>query len=98
MGVLQQTMGRIGNSVITRLLVIAGMVLTLLIPVEMIKGSIHGREQRRGGISELSSSGAAGRLIQCCNKKRDKEPEVQIRQLTILNPENALGRLGTETL
>jgi hypothetical protein len=40
MGVLQQTMGRIGNSVITRLLVIAGLVLARLIPLEMIKGVI----------------------------------------------------------
>ena len=69
MGVLQQTMGRIGNPVITRLLAMAGLVLALLIPKEMIKGVIHGREQRREGvIPEVSSKRGGGRRIQCCKK------------------------------
>jgi len=50
------TMRRIGNSVITRLLAIGVLVMTLLIPVEMIKGIIREREARRQGvITEVSS-------------------------------------------
>ena len=70
MGVLQQTMGRIGNSVITRLLVMAGLVLALLIPKEMIKGFIHGREQRREGvIPEVSSKRGGGAAHSMLQKK-----------------------------
>lgn len=53
---VSNTMRRIGNSVITRLLAIGLLVLTLLIPVEMIKGIIREREARRQGvITEVSS-------------------------------------------
>jgi inner membrane protein len=56
MSVLQHTMRKIGNSVITRLLIIGGLALILLIPVEMIKGIIGEREARRQGvITEVSS-------------------------------------------
>lgn len=56
MNVIHQILSRIRNSVITRLLVISGLVITLLIPVEMIKGVIHEREQRREEvIKEVSS-------------------------------------------
>lgn len=52
----RNTMSRIGNSVITRLLAMGLLVITLLIPVEMIKGIIRERESRRQGvISEVSS-------------------------------------------
>jgi inner membrane protein len=53
---INNTMSRIGNSVITRLLAIGVLVMTLLIPVEMIKGIIRERESRRQGvITEVSS-------------------------------------------
>ena len=53
---INNTMRRIGNSVMTRLLVIGCLVLTLLVPVEMIKGIIRERESRRQGvITEVSS-------------------------------------------
>jgi len=56
MSIIKEIFSRIRNSVITRLLVIAGLVMTLLVPVEMIKGVIHEREQRRVGvITEVSS-------------------------------------------
>lgn len=56
MSVIQHTARKLGNSVMVRLLVIAGLVMTLLIPVEMIKGVIHEREQRREEvIKEVSS-------------------------------------------
>lgn len=53
---VSNTMRKIGNSVITRLLAIGLLVMTLLIPVEMIKGIIRERESRRQGvITEVSS-------------------------------------------
>lgn len=53
---VNNTMRRIGNSVITRLLAIGILVMTLLIPVEMIKGIIRERDARRQGvITEVSS-------------------------------------------
>ena len=56
MNVLHQILSRIRNSVITRLLVIAGLVMCLLIPVTMIKDVISEREMRREGvIKEVSS-------------------------------------------
>jgi len=36
-----------GQSAMTKLLVIAGLVLALLVPVEMVKGIIHERDMRR---------------------------------------------------
>lgn len=41
---------RIGQSAMTKLLVIGGLVLALLIPVGMVKGLIHEREARRQGV------------------------------------------------
>ncbi|MCE1227355.1 MAG: cell envelope integrity protein CreD [Geobacteraceae bacterium] len=38
---------RMGQSAMTKLLVIAGLVLALLVPVEMVKGIIHERDMRR---------------------------------------------------
>jgi inner membrane protein len=48
---MNSTINRIGNSAMTRLLVIAILVLTLLVPVEMIKGIIHERETRQQGVT-----------------------------------------------
>jgi len=56
MSIIKEIFSRIRNSVITRLLVIAGLIMTLLIPVSMIKGVIGEREQRREEvIREVSS-------------------------------------------
>lgn len=53
---MNSTINRIGNSVMTRLMVIGILVLTLLVPVEMIKGIIHERETRRQGVTEEVSA------------------------------------------
>lgn len=53
---LNSTISNIGNSVMTRLMIIGALVLALLVPVGMIKGIIHEREQRqREVITEVSS-------------------------------------------
>lgn len=53
---LNSTISSIGNSVMTRLMIIGALVLTLLVPMGMIKGIIHEREQRqREVITEVSS-------------------------------------------
>jgi inner membrane protein len=58
---MNNTMSRIGNSVITRLLAIGVLVMTLLIPVEMIKGIIRERESRRQDvITEARPAGGEG--------------------------------------
>jgi inner membrane protein len=53
---MNNTMNRIGNSVMTRLMIIGVLVLTLLVPVEMIKGIIHEREMRQQGVTTEVSS------------------------------------------
>jgi len=52
---LNSTISRIGNSVMTRLMIIGALVLILLVPVGMIKGIIHEREMRQREVtSEVS--------------------------------------------
>lgn len=53
---LNNTMNRIGNSVMTRLMIIGALVLTLLVPVGMIKGIIHEREMRQQEVTAEVSS------------------------------------------